>query len=202
MILPLHIFEPRYKLMIGKCIEENTPFGVVLIRSGQEVGAAAEPYQIGTSAHIRKVDQLSDGRMNIECVGYQRFKIREISATEPYMVGQIEPLPPFEGEAALIPQKAAKLRGLLPNYLNLIARATGKPASVDPLPEQGDALAYWTAIVAPLDNADKQTLLECERLADLLDAEVMLIRKEIMFLNALLFAESNAPDNSAGFSLN
>ena len=47
MPLPLHIFEERYKAMIGDCMRYNTPFGVSLIRSGQEVGEAADPHPIG-----------------------------------------------------------------------------------------------------------------------------------------------------------
>lgn len=202
MILPLHIFEPRYKLMIGRCITENNPFGVVLIRSGQEVGGPATPYMVGTSAYVRKVDQLSDGRMNIECVGYQRFKIHEIARTTPYLVGLTEPMPSLEDDAPGVPGLAATLRGLLPGYLNLVSQATGKSLPIETLPFQGDALAYWTAIIAPLDNADKQSLLECEQLTTLLDMEIALIRKETLLLNALLRSESNRPDQPASFSRN
>jgi Lon protease-like protein len=202
MILPLHIFEPRYKLMIDKCITDNSPFGVALIRSGQEVGVPAVPCNVGTSAYVRKVDQLSDGRMNIECVGYQRFKIREIVTAVPYMVGITEPMPSLEDDAPAVPDLTTALRGLLPDYLSLISRATGKTLPFDMLPAQGDALAYWTAIIAPLDNADKQSLLECEQLTDLLKMEISLIRKETMLLNALLHTDIHGHDGPSGFSAN
>ena len=52
MDLPLHIFEERYKSMIGDCLNQNLPFGVVLIKEGLEVGTPAEPERIGTSARI------------------------------------------------------------------------------------------------------------------------------------------------------
>ena len=54
--LPLHIFEDRYKEMISQCIEEHRPFGVLLIRKGREAGDLAEPFEIGTTAHIARVD--------------------------------------------------------------------------------------------------------------------------------------------------
>lgn len=202
MILPLHIFEPRYKLMIGRCISDNDPFGVVLIRSGQEVGGPATPHHVGTSAYIRKVDQLSDGRMNIECVGYQRFRIQEITSNSPYLVGLTEPMPALDNDAPEVPGLAATLRGLLPDYLRLVSQATGKSLPIDTLPAQGDALAYWTAIIAPLDISDKQSLLECEQLTRLLEMEIGLIRKETLLLNALLYTESNRPDQPASFSRN
>ena len=52
MVLPLHIFEERYKLMINHCLEEERPFGVLLIREGKEVGSGAVPYQVGTTTMI------------------------------------------------------------------------------------------------------------------------------------------------------
>ena len=78
--LPLHIFEERYKLMISRCVERGEPFGVCLIRRGSEVGeAAVEPFRVGTTAHIRELQELAEGRLNIVCTGGQRFTIREIS---------------------------------------------------------------------------------------------------------------------------
>jgi hypothetical protein len=202
MVLPLHIFEPRYKLMIGQCITQNAPFGVVLIRRGLEVGEPAEPYEVGTSAYIRKVHQLSDGRINIECVGYKRFRIQEVVAATPYMVGAIEMIPPVDADAPNVPDLTRTLRALLPRYFGLLSRATGNPLPSDPIPTQGDALAYWTAIVASLDNVDKQSLLEYTSLSNLLGAEIALIRKETMLLNSLMYVDSHNHDDTPGFSPN
>jgi len=62
MRLPLHIFEPRYRVMIRACIDEERPFGVALIRSGEEVGGPAEPHGVGTTARITSHETLPDGR--------------------------------------------------------------------------------------------------------------------------------------------
>src|SRR5207247_2471399 len=61
-LLPLHIFEPRYRLLIRRSVERERPFGIVLIRSGAEVGPAAVPHAIGTEARIVAVSRLADGR--------------------------------------------------------------------------------------------------------------------------------------------
>ena len=90
MALPLHIFEERYRLMIGRCMEERSPFGVVLIRSGEEVGAAAEPHDIGTTARIASVQRLEDGRMNLVALGEQRFRILQLDNSGPYLAGDVE----------------------------------------------------------------------------------------------------------------
>ena len=57
MMLPLHIFELRYREMINRCIEEKIPFGVLLIEEGQEVGDTAKPHMVGTAARITRVER-------------------------------------------------------------------------------------------------------------------------------------------------
>ena len=74
--LPLHIFEPRYRLMINECIEQKTSFGIVLVRPNSE-HLKEEPYAVGTMANIEVLDRLEDGRMNLIARGLQRFRILE-----------------------------------------------------------------------------------------------------------------------------
>ncbi len=88
--LPLHIFEERYKLMIGRCIDEKAPFGVVLIKSGEEAGGDAEPYDVGTTARVARVQRLPDGRMNLITLGRRRFRILELDRSEEYLSGEVE----------------------------------------------------------------------------------------------------------------
>lgn len=59
--LPLRIFEPRYIDMVTACLREQTPFGVVLIRTGHETGAAADPFETGTLAAIVDFDESATG---------------------------------------------------------------------------------------------------------------------------------------------
>ena len=90
MPINLHIFEPRYKLMIEQCIQNDEPFGVVLIHKGTEAsGPLAEPHPIGCTAQITQVERLDDGRMNILAVGGERFQIRSLNLFEPYLVGTV-----------------------------------------------------------------------------------------------------------------
>src|SRR5438067_10321725 len=65
MPLPLRIFEDRYKEMIRRCLDNDQPFGVLLIRDGQEVGPPAIPEEVGTLARIRVVEQLDEGNLNL-----------------------------------------------------------------------------------------------------------------------------------------
>lgn len=92
--LPLHIFEPRYREMVGRCLETGSPFGVVLIRAGREVGPlAGHIADIGTTAAIRQAGRYPDGRLDIVTVGEQRFRILTVDSTAaPYLMGMVEEL--------------------------------------------------------------------------------------------------------------
>src|SRR3990170_5299180 len=82
--LPLHIFEPRYKLMTQHCLDERLEFGVILTRSD---GIAP----VGCTAEIAElVKRYPDGRMDILTMGRSRYRIQEVFEEKPYLEGQIE----------------------------------------------------------------------------------------------------------------
>ncbi len=88
----LHIFEPKYRLMIESCLAHNRPFGIALIRTGDEVGSNAEPYLVGTKVKIIETHVYDDGRYDLTVEGVERFRIREINYESPYLRGAIENL--------------------------------------------------------------------------------------------------------------
>ena len=95
MPLPLRIFEERYKVMIGACQVTDQTFGVLLIRSGREVGEPAVPERVGCTARMLSIDRLPDGQMNILSVGEQRFRLLGPARAMPegYLVGDVRLLP-------------------------------------------------------------------------------------------------------------
>lgn len=76
-VLPLQVFETRYIDMVRECMKRNAPFGIVLIKSGQEVGAAAEPESVGCLAYIIDWDMPELGVMMLRAKGGERFRILE-----------------------------------------------------------------------------------------------------------------------------
>src|ERR1700680_2611612 len=94
MSLPLRIFEERYKVMIGACHVTDQLFGVLLIRSGKEVGAPATPERVGCTARMLRVDRMPDGQMTILTVGEQRFRLTNPARVMPegYLVGDVQRL--------------------------------------------------------------------------------------------------------------
>lgn len=92
--IQLHVFEERYRVMIGGCIERREPFGVVQIKAGAEVGQPAVPHDIGCMAEILAVKTMDDGRMHLLAGGTHRFRILEYAPADlPYLVGRVELLP-------------------------------------------------------------------------------------------------------------
>lgn len=90
--LPLRIFETRYLDMVRNCMRHSTGFGVVLIRSGAEVGFA-ETYDVGTTAKIVDFHQLQGGLLGLSCVGEQRFRIQSHRRqSDGLAIGEVEPL--------------------------------------------------------------------------------------------------------------
>ena len=75
--LPLRIFETRYVDMVKYCMREQSPFGVVLIRAGSEVGTGAvgETSAVGTTARIIDFNPLPDGLLGITCQGERKFTV-------------------------------------------------------------------------------------------------------------------------------
>ena len=145
--LPLHIFEPRYKEMIGLCLERRVEFGVVLQRASQIVTT-------GCTAEILKLLQrYPDGRMDILTAGRTPFAIEELIDEKAY----------YEAQVAFLDDEAApaiadhRMAALLELYRE--AHVTGhaaKPA----MTQSGASLAYHIAGELPLELEARQALLE------------------------------------------
>lgn len=175
MELPLHIFEERYKDMIGECLEQDVPFGVVLIKEGLEVGAPADPERIGTSTRILRSEILDQGRMNIVTKGERRFEIEEIIQRVPHVVGRVRFLVELEGEgcAELIPQINDEYVDLVKNLTAL----TGGYTSRVEIPEDPIELSYAIAGNLNLEPHLRQSLLVTETAATRLFDLVPLLKQ-------------------------
>ncbi len=173
MPLPLHIFEDRYKLMIGECVRDELPFGVVLIRQGSEVGGPARVHPIGTVARIEQVEKLDDGRMNILALGEHRFRIAEIVQEEPYMSARVSFLPQLVSdldEDELLDLSGAVGRAFVA-YDRLTALVDRDWEVQAGLPDDAADIAYLVASVMPLSPREKQALLAQDSVDTLLRTE-------------------------------
>ena len=170
-MLNLHIFEERYRQMIGTCLEQQSPFGVVLIREGDAVmegrpGARpAEPYGIGTVAEISANVRLEDGRFLLTATGRERFRIQYLVQRSPYLIASVVELPEVVSPGAAA--AAEELRATYERYWQAVAAATGLPVQPEDLPEEPGPLAYHLADRLQVPFARKQHWLETSLLTRL-----------------------------------
>jgi ATP-dependent Lon protease len=148
MTLPLHIFEPRYKLMIGRCLNEELEFGIVLA-SGKNVAA------VGCTAKItRKVKDYPDGRMDILTHGRDVFALRQVFDELEYYEGQVEYL--RDEPAAIDLQQEMRMTELFQqSHALLFGQAWVDEQAKDP-----STLAYRMASLLPMELSQRQALLE------------------------------------------
>jgi len=155
-LLPLRIFEVRYMDMARACLKESSPFGVCLIREGEEVGAPAVPEKVGCLARIADCDMEELGILKVRAAGLERFRIvsSEVSK-QGLIVGEIERV---EGEGP-----APEAPGLeeCAEFLRKVIPGIGEGRFAGPF-DFGDAtwVSFRLAEILPLRNDVKQKLLE------------------------------------------
>jgi Lon protease-like protein len=112
--LPLHIFEPRYRLMVKRCMESRSPFGVINI-SGGEIAA------IGTIADIREATRYVDGRWDLVTLGTTRFRVVRLDRDAPYLRAEVQILDePAGGPRAELTAAAERVSAGFVDYLELL----------------------------------------------------------------------------------
>lgn len=192
MVLPLHIFELRYREMIGKCIEEKSPFGVVLNSDGEEVGQGAVPHRVGTAARIVRVDRLEDGRMNITALGTQRFRVLELDEkSNNYLTASVRALPVVNGSTQLAAELAHKVRPRIIEYVELLSQASKHKLKLDRLPEDPTTLAFLIGIAMQVASEDKQALLERAGVPEMLAYSLHLLSREILFTRHMVETQAD-----------
>jgi Lon protease-like protein len=141
--LPLHIFEDRYRLMVGRCLERGEPFGVVLVREGHEVGPlTGRIADVGTTAIIRRAGRYPDGRLDILTVGERRFHLDALDTrSQPYLVGRVTMLDEPSGPDAVVAEQAQRVGRRFLRYLELLqpaAESDGPEIEIEIEVEAGD----------------------------------------------------------------
>ncbi len=193
-VLNLHVFEPRYKQMISQCLEDGAPFGVALIRDGDEAGdLSVSPHDVGTTAEINDVTPLEEGRFYINTIGRQRFRIERIVERSPYLVVDATYL---AEDAAADPQVLDRLvdeiRSIFRQYLALLVEFSGLHADVE-LPADPVEASYLIGDALQVADTMKQRLLELSSTEQRLTVELGFLRRLLPQLRTLLERKQSAP---------
>ncbi|KPK03473.1 MAG: hypothetical protein AMJ56_19060 [Anaerolineae bacterium SG8_19] len=195
MMLPLHIFEERYKLMVRECLTGDRLFGVILAKNKRAQAPHVvelnpdDIYNVGTTAHIRAIENLDDGRMNLITVGQDRFIINNIlPSKDDFLIGRVGPLVMEDNDQVRVESMAQKLRPLVRQYIEHLGNASGEDLSGTVLPADPKDLAFLAGAAMQGPLPDKQKLLASGTLTELMANATSILDREEQILAYMLRA--------------
>jgi Lon protease-like protein len=161
VLLPLHVFEPRYRAMTRHCLDATPEFGVVLIERGHEVGGGDVRTPVGTVARIVEAAELDDGRWVLATVGTRRIRVVRWLEDAPWpraLVAEVVDEVAIDDDAAV-----AAWVALQPRLRRVLALASelgeaAAPVSVE-LAEDPGLGSFQAAALAPIGPSDHQRVL-------------------------------------------
>jgi len=189
MVLPLHIFEDRYRQMVHELLDGPEPrrFGVIAIRKGRETGieGVSSLYEVGCTATLRQTEEHDDGRFDLITVGTQRFRLTVLDGSRPYLQGDVEFLPEDDGDSAAAGRAASLVAATFRDYLEALAARGLAQITIPDLPEEPVLLSYLVAATMIVDLPDQQALLAEPDSLSRLAAERALLQRETTMLRTL-----------------
>lgn len=196
LVLPLHIFEKRYRALVRNLLDGSRPqqFGVIAIREGRETGVdgISALHEIGCIATLRQVEEYEDGRYDLVTVGTRRFRLTDLDDSQPYLQGQVDLLADDSGDEAAADLAARAVQSAFRDYLEALAERGMTRVSLPELPAEPVLLSYLIAAGMVVDLPDKQALLAEPDALRRLGSERALLIRETAMLQAL--TAKPAPD--------
>jgi Lon protease-like protein len=175
MLLPLHIFEDRYRQLMHDLLDGPEPrrFGVIAIKKGRETGieGVSSLYEVGCAATVRETEENADGGFEVVTVGSQRFRLEALDESRPYLQGDVEFLAEDEGESAAAGRAAHLVAAAFQAYLDVLTARGLAQVSVPDLPEEPVLLSYLVAA---------SMIIEPDSISRLTAERAMLVRETTM----------------------
>jgi Lon protease-like protein len=196
LVLPLHIFEERYRELVADLLAGPEPrqFGVIAIRYGRETGidGVSALYETGCTAILRQVEAYEDGRYDLITVGAERFRLVSLGDQAPYFSGDVDFLTDGVGDEDEAAVAVPAVQQAFRSYLGLMRQRGGAEITIPDLPAEPVLLSYLVAAAAVVDVPVKQRLLEEPDAHRRLLAERRLLTREMQMLRSL--TSTPAPD--------
>lgn len=169
-VLPLHVFELRYRMMMDDVVHADVAeFGVVLIERGHEVGGGDVRSGVGTMVRVVRHDELEDGRRAVVVVGDRRIRVEQWLEDDPYPIAEVTDWP--SSTTPIDTDVEARLDTMIDRFVDLLRRVDDRTPSLERRSsnESVDEYAYRVGSTLPIGAVDRQRLLEAESSADRLD---------------------------------
>ena len=180
--LPLHVFEPRYRLMTRRVEQTDREFGVVLIERGSEVGGGDVRFDVGTIARVVMSQELPDGRFALSTVGTRRIRVTQWLDDDPYPQAEVASFDDPTSDGAGRAQVIAALK----NVSDIARQFDPRVAEPPELHDDPVRASYEAAAISPLGPLDAQRVLEASNaserfalLATMLDEAAVALRTRL-----------------------
>jgi Lon protease-like protein len=207
IILPLHIFEDRYKEMINSCIDNHDAFGLILLREGAQEETEQTIHRVGTTAKVVEVERLDGGRLNILCQGEARFRLSRFTQKAPYWKGSVEL---FNDEITAV-ERLVPLREQLATLYRQAFELGVRLGAVTPgelrLPDSPTDLSFMVSYILDIEPEQKQKLLELNsterRLRELLvhvEGAIIKFQQQLAYKNVVKKVHGNGDLGKPGGS--
>lgn len=163
LVLPLHIFEPRYRSMVQELLgveyEDHREFGIVGVKPGWDLGISGRDalYPVGVSVVLRQVEELEDGRFDIVTTGHRRFRIVEVDDREPLLRADVDFLAEATGPADQ--QLAPVVTRAFRRYRATLGGQVQATIGDDTIPDDPSVLSYLVTAAMVLPPFERQQLL-------------------------------------------
>ena len=185
-ILPLHVFEPRYREMVRDCLRDDgePEFGQVLISRGWETGGGDDRTMVGTVAQMLQIEAIDENRYALVAVGTRRIRINAWLPDDPYPLADVDDWPDVDPDAAGLAVDVAASHARVRAARALAAQVAARLSDpISELTDEADAVdtgdddisddpllaTYHLATIAPIGPADRFRLLSAPGPAARLD---------------------------------
>ncbi|ADV68035.1 LON peptidase substrate-binding domain-containing protein [Deinococcus maricopensis] len=182
LVVPLYIFEPRYRALLARVQASGEPFGIVRIevpRDASDRPVTERIARVGTLAYVREVVTHEDGTSSITVVGGERFRTVGYDESHSYLSAAVEVWPlEASPEPGVVLALAERVR------VGVLAARSAEAAQAQAvMPEDAVLLASYAAAVLPLSGAERQAVLEASSLVDRLSLLVASLPPHVRTLN-------------------
>lgn len=185
MVLPLHVFEDRYRALVRDCMAADRQFGVALIERGSEVGGGDIRAMAGTMAEIIQADELPDGRWGVVAIGDRRIRIREWLPDDPYPRAEVDEWP--DAGPTLLEDLVEPYAERVASLRRVLALAVELGAEADPMVELSDDPAigsFQIAVLGPFGALDRQRVLTAPGPVERLDLLAEMLEDQALMIEA------------------
>jgi hypothetical protein len=192
-ILPLHVFEPRYRRLVNDVLGGDKRFAVFLLKPGQEADyfGSPAPFEVGCLGEVVRAEALEDGRFNILLMGVARIRIEEFLTEVPYRVVGATLMPEEQADSPP-PSDDEAFRALLKRYFrSVLKRAAGAGVADQKL----ETLINTAAANLETDVYERQRLLEARSLEDRLTRVSEIMEEQILARRVIRLARPDRPSD-------